>query len=546
MYTINDNDDDDDDDTSRSRYTSASSIGDDDDNMTIISRYYNQFTTSTTSNNTQVKNLILTAFILFIGCILIINSSLQLQHDDYNNNNNHKSNKYYYKGGSSALSLIKQEEVISRNAHNLVYLPPGMIRGQHRQQQGGSAEDEEIGINEEKNDNNDRNLQWIREPETVELREPHPLLISRPNLDHLKIQSQTSTTVYDKPLNEPLNICGRPAGIVPEQDQKLMTKFQSNCQPVGLDGPLLLIEGGETFGRTGNNLIEFFHALERAQNEGMTVGILFDSWLVPVLTTMWMAIQDNNMDGWRQHVERTFCVKLLSRDELSNYTNIVHMPTRDLFMYKTRQSLPDYIEFQSYHIRNLFRNYNTGVGVDIRHRDVKDMCAGIHGLFGPDGQSSQIYSVIHSRNLEGAGHELLARVAKNSGCDPEAALNMEPEYIKAILEPIGMLNHPIVFLTDHQRPEILKRLQADPEIGPMIRLVPDETSWVGGDITLGIMANAFIGNPASTFSGFIAKSRLALGFDKSYLFRAKNENGEWENVCEERCVFWKRVLWNMA
>jgi hypothetical protein len=477
MSTINDDDDED----IRSRYTSASSGVGDDDDMTIISRFT---TTITNPNNTQEKNIILTALILFIGCILIIKSSMQLQHDDYNNN--------YYNGGSSALSLIKQEELISRNAHNLVYLPPGMIRGQHRQQ-GDIAEDEEIDINEEKKDN-DRNLQWIYEPQTVELREQHPL-IPRPNLDHFKIESQTST-VYDK---SPLSVCGRPAANVPEQDQKLITKFQSNCHPVGPDDPILLIEGVETFGRTGNNLIEFLHALEKAQNEGMTVGIMIDSWVVPVITSMWMAIQDNDMDGWKQHMERTFCIKMLSRDELSNYTNIVHMETRDLFMYKTRQSLPEYIEFQTFHIRNLFRNYNTGVGVDIRHRNVNDMCAGINGLFGPNGQSSQIYSVIHSRNLEGAGHELLARVATNSGCDPEAALNMEPEYIKAILEPIGMLSHPIVFLTDHQRPEILKRLLADRDIGPMIHLVPDDASWVGGDITLGIMANAFIGNPASTF-----------------------------------------------
>jgi hypothetical protein len=137
-------------------------------------------------------------------------------------------------------------------------------------------------------------------------------------------------------------------------------------------------------------------------------------------------------------------------------------------------------------------------------------------------------------------------VAKNSGCDPEAALNLPPDYIKAILEPIGMLNHPIVFLTDHQRPEILQKLLADKDIGPMIRLVQDDASWVGGDITLGVMSNVFIGNPASTFSGFIAKSRLALGCENNYLFRAKNKNGEWEDVCEKRCVFWKRILWNMA
>lgn len=524
MSTINDDDDEDTTYESRSRY-----YVDDDDNMTIFSRY-NRFTaTMMTANNTKVKNIIAVSIVLF-GFIAILNSSIQLHHDDYNRNSK-----------KLAVSLMQQEELISQNAHSLVAFPPVMIRGQ----QGSiAAKDEENGIHE----GAERNLQWKYEPETVELREQHPL-VHRPNLDHLKVLSpQTNVNIaYDKPPNETLSICGRPAAISPEQDLEIMTKFQNTCKPVGPNDPILLIEGVETFGRTGNNLIEFLHALERAQNEGLTVGIMIDSWVLPVITQMWMAVQENDMDGWMQHMENTFCVKMLSRDELSTYANIIHMETRELFMYKTRQSLPDYVEFQTYHIRNLFRNYNTGVGVDIRHRNVNDMCTGINGLFGPDKQSSQIYSVIHSRNLEGyAGHELLGRVAKNSGCDPEAALNMEPEYIKAILEPIGMLNHPIVFLTDHQRPEILERLLADKDIGPMIHLVPNEASWVGGDITLGIMANAFIGNPASTFSGFIAKSRLALGFEGNYLFRAKNENGEWEEVCEKRCVFWKRMLWNMA
>jgi len=50
------------------------------------------------------------------------------------------------------------------------------------------------------------------------------------------------------------------------------------------------------------------------------------------------------------------------------------------------------------------------------------------------------------------------------------------------------------------------------------------------------------GNPASTFSGFIAKSRLALGFGHSYLFRAKDENGAWRTVCGDHCIFDKSIL----
>ena len=132
---------------------------------------------------------------------------------------------------------------------------------------------------------------------------------------------------------------------------------------------------------------------------------------------------------------------------------------------------------------------------------------------------------------------MLARIAEGTGCDPIAALEMEPEYIKAILEPIGMLDHPIIFITDHQRPDILDRLLEDPDIGQNIHLAPDDASWVGGDMTIALMADVFIGNPASTFSGFIVKSRMALGYEKNYLFRRKTAQGKWIDVCGSFCIF---------
>eukprot|EP00580_Thalassiosira_gravida_P008657 CAMPEP_0201627596 /NCGR_PEP_ID=MMETSP0493-20130528/2746_1 /ASSEMBLY_ACC=CAM_ASM_000838 /TAXON_ID=420259 /ORGANISM="Thalassiosira gravida, Strain GMp14c1" /LENGTH=62 /DNA_ID=CAMNT_0048098097 /DNA_START=1 /DNA_END=186 /DNA_ORIENTATION=+ len=62
-----------------------------------------------------------------------------------------------------------------------------------------------------------------------------------------------------------------------------------------------------------------------------------------------------------------------------------------------------------------------------------------------------MYSVIHSRSLEGEpGLRLLGNLAHRSGCDPVAALEMKPDYIKAILKPLGMMKHPIVFITDGQ------------------------------------------------------------------------------------------------
>jgi len=182
----------------------------------------------------------------------------------------------------------------------------------------------------------------------------------------------------------------------------------------------------------------------------------------------------------------------------------------------------------------------------MRRKPVGDMCSVLDASFGEQ-KSSAVYSVIHSRSLEGEpGLRLLGRIAGKVGCDPVAALDMEPDYVKAILAPLGMLGRPILFLTDGQRPEILERLQQDPDIGANIVLVPAEASWVGGDITAAIMADVFIGNPASTFSGFIAKTRVAFGYRTNFLFRKRDVNGEWVDVCDERGIFDTKVMNVMA
>mmetsp|Transcript_41670 Transcript_41670/g.76162 ORF Transcript_41670/g.76162 Transcript_41670/m.76162 type:complete len:169 (+) Transcript_41670:3-509(+) len=102
-----------------------------------------------------------------------------------------------------------------------------------------------------------------------------------------------------------------------------------------------------------------------------------------------------------------------------------------------------------------------------------------------------------------------------------------------------MLEHPIIVITDGQNKLSLERLLSDPGIGPMIRQVKPEASSFGGDVTLAVMANVFIGNPASTMSDFIVKSRVSLGFGNKYMYRAKDENGKWTTVCGDDCLFVK-------
>eukprot|EP00584_Thalassiosira_punctigera_P022684 CAMPEP_0172573088 /NCGR_PEP_ID=MMETSP1067-20121228/136011_1 /TAXON_ID=265564 ORGANISM="Thalassiosira punctigera, Strain Tpunct2005C2" /NCGR_SAMPLE_ID=MMETSP1067 /ASSEMBLY_ACC=CAM_ASM_000444 /LENGTH=605 /DNA_ID=CAMNT_0013365685 /DNA_START=46 /DNA_END=1863 /DNA_ORIENTATION=- len=366
---------------------------------------------------------------------------------------------------------------------------------------------------------------------------------------------------------QPLSICDRLADVGSTEDFAALQKY-AQCAEITKEKPVLLLTGMMSFGRMGNNLIEFLHALQEARDEDMQLGIMYKSWAMKLVLQMWMALQkarDQDMqlgimykswamklvlqmwmaiesDDWQAEFEQAFCVKIFMHEQELEGWEVIHQDTKELFYYMSELPLEDYVASQEYNIRTLFHNYNTGEGKDLSGSQVEDMCSGINALFGEE-RGSAMYSVIHSRSLEGEpGFRMLGTLARRSGCDPVAALEMKPDYVKAILEPLDMMRYPIVFITDGQNSAVLDRLLADPDIGPMIRIVPKEACWVGGDLTLAIMSNAFIGNPASTFTGFIAKSRLALGFGHNYLFRAKDKNGEWKEVCGDHCVFDKKIL----
>ena len=85
--------------------------------------------------------------------------------------------------------------------------------------------------------------------------------------------------------------------------------------------------------------------------------------------------------------------------------------------------------------------------------------------------------------------------------------------------------------------------QTDKEIGHTVYVIPPKASWYGSDMTLAIMLNVFIGNPASTFSTFVAKARLSLGFGHNYSSRAKDENGEWRAICGGNFVCLTKLAW---
>lgn len=369
---------------------------------------------------------------------------------------------------------------------------------------------------------------------------------------HHRRRINSDSEMTDQSTNfEPLSVCGRHTNIGTAQDLALNQNF--NVESISCPGSksknLMLLQGDLAHGRTGNNLIEFLHALQLARDKDFQMAIAPDSWAFEMLLKMWFNASHDK--DWEAKFEKEFCVKIFhpETDNLMGWNLVPQdvnprnsvLITKYMFNYQSELPLDEYIAFQSQFIQKLFRHYNTAP---------QDMCSGINAIFGED-RNNVLYTVIHNRHLEGApGIRLMQRMSRGSGCHPTAALEMRPDYVKAILRPLGMLEHPIVLITDGEEPAVAQRLLEDPEISPMLRLVPKDASWIGGDITLGIMSNVFIGNPASSFSGFIAKSRLAFGFGQNHLFRTtvSGVSGEeaWVATCGDACIFDKKVMGNMS
>ncbi|KAL7528917.1 hypothetical protein ACHAWF_003942 [Thalassiosira exigua] len=349
------------------------------------------------------------------------------------------------------------------------------------------------------------------------------------------------------PSSAPFLVCGRAAGLDlnPATSPRELREKHATCAAFDPKEKTLLLDGNSVYGRTGNNLNSLLQAKQYTRDNGLQLGIAASGWAMNLLTSMWM-VKGGEVADWIADMEGALCLKVFeSKDSIKGW-NIVpeHRPTlaMRLFFYLTPSKEEDYAASQQEVLRTLFRRHNDGEGTDHLRKAANDMCSGIDAVFGKDGRGSAVYTAIHLRHLEGQpGIQSLARQSKLTGCDPKAALEMKPSYVKSILEPLEMLRHPVVIIHDGQNMKAVERLMADEDIGPMVRVVPPESCWFGGDITLAIMSDVFIGNPASSMTQFIGRTRVALGLGGNFIYRAKDDKGEWETVCGDKCLFQKEV-----
>jgi hypothetical protein len=100
---------------------------------------------------------------------------------------------------------------------------------------------------------------------------------------------------------------------------------------------------------------------------------------------------------------------------------------------------------------------------------------------------------------------------------------MGPSYVKSILKPLGMLDYPVILITDRAGTGSERSLLNDPTLGPKMMVLSEREKLDGADVLLAVLSDVYIGNPASVSSGFLARARMALGYSEisTVMFRRK-------------------------
>jgi len=373
---------------------------------------------------------------------------------------------------------------------------------------------------------------------------------------------------------------------------------------------LLLLNGNIFWGNTGNRVSSLLHAYAFARDNQMEIGITKHSWAMDLLQSIgiedeFFPSREYDHEMWKDILHSEFGLQIMKNHTymVQTYEEVHHMSAHDAYYYQTSPEdlkrlkketgwdWNDTMEFHKEFLRRWFVRHATSGGYihsGFRSRDVCDL---IYSLFGrpPESVSGEDksgeydggslgnsmdhikYTVIHSRYMEGKAGYRMRKLARTSKCDRLGAIHMSPEYVRSILENLvldgrgnivhkdgqggknnnsnmnnNMLHQPIILFSDGQIPEIVEQnLLNDPIIGPNL-IIFNKELLDGADIALSVLADVFIGNPASVTSGFIARSRISLGMEQNYLWRKKRKEdfggSSWFSVCNDECIFKPKIM----
>jgi hypothetical protein len=350
---------------------------------------------------------------------------------------------------------------------------------------------------------------------------------------YLLTSSPPSTSATNN-QESPFVMCDRPTPLNSMQQQLETFLPRWNTQKK----LLLLRKDDYLFGNIGHQINSLFHAYNYARDHELLLGTTFHGWVIEAI--QFMGYESNDNTRLRDDIYNDFGIIIVrnSSDYVGVYDDVIQLSAKDLYFYVSpRDNWEDNMNFHVGVLRRILGRYNRAFGYAHHGLRATNVCSTIEHLF-HDSRSTIKYSVIHSRFMEGRAQFKLELLAKTSGLTPRGALEMSPKYVRMILKPLGMLEFPIILITDGELPSVEQGLLNDPVIGPKLIVLGNKTSLSSPDVALAILSDVYIGNPASVTSGYIARSRYALGYteEQTHMFR-KEHLDKWISVCNAKCIF---------
>ena len=309
------------------------------------------------------------------------------------------------------------------------------------------------------------------------------------------------------------------------------------------------------YGRTGNQIQEFFHAFDMARDKGGALVLHETGFPIDlVLKDIFLGVNNKTV------LEEKFGILFYESIAEEQRSNIQTITTKELYHFISKDErfvLDDIMQHRRYLIQQLYLITADDMKLHPNSAGATAMCSSLHAFFGKDGRNANSmvkelgikdvtskYTVIHARTLEGFGDKFMAKAHEVFGVDPRVGKEYPANLISTILTPLGMQNNSILMITDGKNPNVVNQLANDPTIGPFFQVVPKTISTVTGDMMLAILSEVFIGNPCSTFSQYIAQVRYALGIGNSYIF-SRRDGDKWESFCssDEACFYTWQQMW---
>ncbi|KAL7522359.1 hypothetical protein ACHAWX_007044 [Stephanocyclus meneghinianus] len=349
----------------------------------------------------------------------------------------------------------------------------------------------------------------------------------------------------------PFVMCERPTPLNRFMDDP--TIEWSSAAPRKRTKLLLLKDPSTSLGAShniGNQVNALLHAFDYARYNDMDLGMTMDSWAMKTIHHMFMQDFFSSITNAkavtaatsRELLQNELGIKIITDEkQLQSYAVVESGSSRDLLNYHPPSLLEDWRQIMKHHVfilQRLFRHYNDGNGYSINRSEssemslTEQMCSELHSLFG-DKMSQTLYTVIHTKDADlGAGD-----VA------PMGSL-ITSEYLHSVLKELGMTKYPVVLLSDESTASQLveEELNMDPTIASNLKVIYSHADLSGPEAMVAILSSVYIGNPGSATSGFIARSRYALGFEGGTFMFNRDTLAKWKNECKDDCVFHPWVM----